>query len=52
MIMRQDNDFEHARELWLPLVAGLTMAFVLILGIDFLRLTLTHTWGGFPGLKG
>jgi uncharacterized membrane protein len=52
MIMRQDNAFEHARELWLPVMAGLTMAFVLILGIDFLRLTLTHTWGGFPGLKG
>jgi hypothetical protein len=50
MIMRLDNAFDHLRQLWLPAVAGLTMAFVLILGIDLLRLGLTHTWGGFPGL--
>jgi hypothetical protein len=52
MIMRQENAFEHGRQLWLPGAAGLTLAFLLILGIDFLRLSLTHTWGGFPGLKG
>ena len=50
MIMRQDNTFEHLQQLWLPALAGLTMAFVLILGIDLFRLGLTHTWGGFPGL--
>ena len=50
MIMRQDNGFDHLQQLWLPAVAGLTMAFVLILGIDLFRLGLTHTWGGFPGL--
>jgi uncharacterized membrane protein len=50
MIMRQDNAFDHLRQLWLPAVAGLTLAFVLILGIDWFRLSLTHTWGGFPGL--
>ena len=50
MIMRQDNAFDHLRQLWLPAVAGLTLAFVLILGIDLFRLSLTHTWGGFPGL--
>ena len=50
MIMRQDNAFDHLRQLWLPAVAGLTMAFVLILGIDLFRLGLTNTWGGFPGL--
>ncbi len=48
--MRQDNAFEHLSQLWLPALAGLTLAFVLILGIDVFRLSLTHTWGGFPGL--
>lgn len=52
MIMRQDNLFDHARDLWLPLLAGLTLAFMLILSIDLLRFSLTHTWGGFPGLSG
>lgn len=52
MIMRQENFFEHARQLWLPAVAGLTLAFLLIVGIDLFRFNLTHTWTGFPGLKG
>lgn len=52
MIMRQDNSFEHIRQLWLPGAAGLTLAFILILGIGLARLGLTHTWGGFPGLNG
>jgi len=52
MIMRQDNAFVSAGQLWLPTAAGVTLAFVMILGIDLFRLSLTHTWGGFPGLKG
>jgi uncharacterized membrane protein len=52
MVMKQDNAFDHLRQLWLPVVAGLTLAFLLILGIDLFRLNLTHTWGGFPGLTG
>jgi uncharacterized membrane protein len=52
MIMRQDNAFQQYRQLWLPAAAGLTLAFLLILGIDLFRMNLTHTWGGFPGLKG
>ncbi len=52
MIMRQDNEFTHVRQLWLPSLAGLTLAFMLILSIDLLRFSLTHTWGGFPGLSG
>jgi uncharacterized membrane protein len=52
MIMRQDNTFEHVSQLWLPALAGLTLAFVLILGIDWVRFSLTQTWGGFPGLGG
>jgi hypothetical protein len=52
MIMKQDNTFLHLRQLWLPAIAGLTMAFILILGIDLFRFNLTHTWTGFPGLTG
>ena len=52
MVMKQDNTFDHLRQLWLPAVAGLTLAFLLILSIDLFRLNLTHTWSGFPGLTG
>lgn len=52
MVMRQDNAFDHLSQLWLPATAGLTLAFLLILGIDLFRFNLTHTWQGFPGLKG
>jgi hypothetical protein len=52
MIMKQDNVFEHIRQLWLPVVAGLTLAFLLILSIDLFRFNITHTWGGFPGITG
>ncbi|MDO8753893.1 MAG: DUF2085 domain-containing protein [Anaerolineales bacterium] len=48
MVMRQENAFEHFRQLWLPLLAGLTLALLMILGIDLFRLQLTGTWGGFP----
>ncbi|WKZ37298.1 MAG: DUF2085 domain-containing protein [Anaerolineales bacterium] len=50
IIMKQDNAFDHPRQLWLPLASGLTLALILILGIDLLRLQFTGTWGGFPGL--
>ena len=52
MIMKQDNAFDHLHQLWLPAVAGLTLAFILIIGIDLFRFNLTHTWTGFPGLTG
>lgn len=52
MVMREDNAFDRLTQLWLPAAAGLTLAFLLILGIDLFRFTLTHTWQGFPGLKG
>ena len=51
MSMRQDNAFSSRRQLWLPVAAGLTLAFLMIVGIDLVRLNLTHTWGGFPGLQ-
>ncbi|MHB8777947.1 MAG: DUF2085 domain-containing protein [Anaerolineales bacterium] len=52
IIMKQDNTFDHAGQLWLPFASGFTLALLLILGIDLLRLQLTGTWGGFPGLSG
>ena len=52
MVMKEDNAFDHLQQLWLPALAGLTLAFLLILGIDLFRFNLTHTWQGFPGLKG
>lgn len=52
MTMRQDNTFSLVRQLWLPALAGLTLAFILILGIDLFRFNLTHTWSGFPGITG
>jgi hypothetical protein len=52
MIMRQDNTFENPRELWLPLLAGFTLAMLMLLSIDLFRLQLTGTWSGFPGMSG
>jgi len=52
IIMKQDNTFEHPRQLWLVFASGLTLALILILGIDLLRLNFTGTWNGFPGLSG
>jgi hypothetical protein len=52
MIMRQDNTFEHPRKLWLPLLSGFTLAMLMILSIDLLRLQFTGTWSGFPGMSG
>ena len=52
MIMREDNTFENPRQLWLPFLSGFTLAMLMILSIDLLRLQLTGTWGGFPGITG
>jgi uncharacterized membrane protein len=52
MIMRQDNTFESPRQLWLPLLAGFTIAILMLLSIDLFRLQFTGTWGGFPGMSG
>jgi len=48
MIMRQENNFLHLRQAWLPILAGLTIALLQISVTDVFRLWLTHTWGGFP----
>ena len=52
MIMRQDNTFDNPRQLWLPVLGGFTLALLMILSIDLLRLQLTGTWSGFPGMSG
>src|SRR5512140_1810513 len=44
MVMKEDNSFDNIRQLWLPILAGLTLAFLLILSIDLFRFNLTHTW--------
>ncbi len=51
MIMGQDNQFTKLRQLWLPLLAGLTIAMIQTAAIDALRFWLTGTWGGFPLAK-
>ncbi len=48
MIMGQDNKFTKLGQLWLPLLAGLTVAMIQTAGIDALRFWLTGTWGAFP----
>jgi hypothetical protein len=48
LIMRQENAFTSLKELWMPFLAGTTLAFLMITAIDLLRFKLTGTWGGFP----
>jgi len=48
LMMHQENEFTSLKEMWLPCVAGITLAFLMIAAIDLLRYQLTGTWGGFP----
>jgi uncharacterized membrane protein len=48
MLMRQENLFSSLGELWMPFLAGTTLAFLMLASIDLLRLRLTGTWGAFP----
>ncbi len=48
MLIGQDGVFTRLRQLWLALLAGLTMAFIQILAIDLVRFWLTGTWGAIP----
>ena len=52
IIMHTDNSATSYRQLTLPLLAGFTLALLLIVGIDLVRFNLTGSWGGFPGLTG
>lgn len=48
LVMREENVFTSLKELWMPFLAGTTLAFIMITAIDLLRFKLTGTWGGFP----
>jgi len=48
MLMAQDNHFTKIRQVWLPILAGLTIAMIQTAVIDLLRFWLTGTWGAFP----
>lgn len=48
LIMREENIYPSLREMWMPLLAGTTLALLMITAIDMLRFKLTGTWGGFP----
>ena len=48
LMMRQDNEFTSFKQLWMPILAGTTLAFLMIGAIDLVRFRLTGTWGGFP----
>lgn len=48
LLMRQENAFTSLKEMWMPFLAGTTLAFLMITAIDLLRFKLTGTWGGFP----
>jgi uncharacterized membrane protein len=48
LIMRQENEFTSLKQMWLPFLAGTTLAFLMISAIDLLRFQLTGTWGAFP----
>jgi uncharacterized membrane protein len=48
LIMRLENAFDSPSQMWMPFLAGTTLALLMITLIDLLRLYLTGTWGGFP----
>jgi hypothetical protein len=48
LMMRQENEFVSIQQMWMPFLAGTTLAFLMVGAIDLLRFTLTGTWGAFP----
>ena len=48
LIMRQENEFTSMKQMWMPFLAGTTLAFLMVSAIDLLRFQLTGTWGAFP----
>ncbi len=51
MALRRDGVFTAWRQIWLPLVWGLVFALVIVGGMNFLRLKITGTIEGVPGLS-
>ncbi|NDJ85459.1 MAG: DUF2085 domain-containing protein [Chloroflexi bacterium] len=45
--LRRDRTYHQWGQLWLPALAGLTAAILLIGGMDAMRFALTGTWEGF-----
>ncbi len=52
IIIHEDNTYTSLHEMALPFLSGYTLALLMILSIDLLRLHFTGTWSGFPGLSG
>jgi uncharacterized membrane protein len=48
MLMGEENKFARLPQLWLPLLAGFTVAMIQTAGVDAVRFWLTGTWNGFP----
>jgi uncharacterized membrane protein len=48
LMMRLENAFDSLPQMWMPFLAGTTLALLMITVIDLLRFRLTETWGGFP----
>lgn len=48
LAMRLENVFDSLTQMWMPFLAGLTLALLMVTVIDLLRFRLTGTWGGFP----
>jgi len=48
MIMGEENKFARLSQLWLPLLAGFTIAMIQTAGVDAVRFWLTGSWSGFP----
>jgi uncharacterized membrane protein len=48
LLMRQENEFTSLKQMWMPFLAGTTLAFLMITAIDLFRFQLTGTWGAFP----
>jgi uncharacterized membrane protein len=48
LMMREENAFDSMKQMWMPFLAGTTLALLMITAIDLLRFRLTGTWGGFP----
>jgi len=48
LIMHEENIYTSLGQMWMPFLAGTTLALLMITAIDMLRFKLTGTWGGFP----
>ncbi|MCK7519738.1 MAG: hypothetical protein MZV64_19445 [Ignavibacteriales bacterium] len=48
LMMRLENAFDSLTQMWMPFLAGTTLALLMITVIDLLRFNLTRNLGGFP----